>query len=292
MSLCYMVGVVLSNLTLRKGGIQELLQDHEGSLDMYAMQAGFIEQWRRRSRRRLIEAFGTLVLMWISHGLAYMQLHVSSYDLLSTVSFCLASIGFVGTAYLQLHILSGLELAIDSFTVSLVRDRDFEEAVEEWNVLQATLRHVSTKLSHSLLVLGSSCAASILYLIELTFLRSNDSNAQPAFQFILQNTWSVPPTVIFLYTMMRAAAVTEKASRVSPLVNSWTFEPSGQDPKVPEWMDLGRQYVVQYINQSEAGFYMQGVRLRIFQVTKMCYYLGAILFAVVSQAASWHRRNL
>lgn len=53
-------------------------------------------------------------------------------------------------------------------------------------------------------------------------------------------------------------------------------------------MDLGRQYVVQYINQGEAGFYMQGVRLQIFQVTTMCccYYLSAILFAVVSQVTS------
>eukprot|EP00435_Cladocopium_sp_Y103_P020825 s2652_g5.t1 len=287
MSLCYIVGVSFSNWMLRRGGIQEVLQDCEGSLDMYAMQAGFINQWRSRSRRRLLEAFITLILIWISHGLAYSQLHVSIYDLLSTISLCLASIGFVGTAYLQLHILSGLELAIDSFTVSVFRDMDFEEAVEEWNVLQAMLRHVSTKLSHSLLVLGSSCAASILYLIELTFLRANVANVRPGVQFILQYLWPFPPTIIFLYTLMRAAAVTEKASRVSPLVNSWTFESDGnQDYQMPEWMDLGRQYVVQYINQSEAGFYMQGVRLRIFQVTKMCYYLSAILFAVVSQVTS------
>ena len=80
---------------------------------------------------------------------------------------------------------------------------------------------------------------------------------------------------------MRAAAVTEKASRVSPLVNSWTFE-DGRHETLPDWMDLDRQYVVQYINQSEAGFYIQGVRLRFFQVSKMCYYFAVILFAVAS----------
>ena len=58
-----------------------------------------------------------------------------------SISLCLASIGFVGTAYLQLHILSGLELATDSFTMRVFRDMDFEEAVEEC-VLQAMLRHV------------------------------------------------------------------------------------------------------------------------------------------------------
>ena len=94
--------------------------------------------------------------------------------------------------------------------------------------------------------------------------------------------------IAFLYTMMRAAAVTEKANRVSPLVNSWTFEEKdepGEFRNEQEWMDLERQYLVQYINQSEAGFYVQGVKIRTFQVTKLCYYLGAILFAIVSQSA-------
>lgn len=66
---------------LRRGGIQEVLQDREGSLDMYAMQAGFINQWRSRSRRCLLEAFITLILIWSSHGSAYSQLHVSAYDM-------------------------------------------------------------------------------------------------------------------------------------------------------------------------------------------------------------------
>ena len=57
--------------------------------------------------------------------------------------------------------------------------------------------------------------------------------------------------LFFLYTLVRAAEVTEKASRVAPLVNSWHFERGhgGGDP----WMDEGRQYAVQYINQSRAG---------------------------------------
>ena len=39
---------------------------------------------------------------------------------------------------------------------------------------------------------------------------------------------------------MRAAGVTEKASRVPPLVNSWTFDNDGDDDH-PAWMDQGRQ---------------------------------------------------
>lgn len=174
-------------------------------------------------------------------------------------------------------------LAIDSFSVNFFRVMDVKEALADWNVLQAMLRHISAKLSTSLLPLGCTCGASILYLIESSLLRPD---VEGGFDFILQNLWCLLPNCFFLYTLMRAAAVTEKASRVSPLVNSWNFENIDGPDDLPDWMDLERQYLVQYIIQSEAGFYIQGVRLRFFQVSKMCYYLGAILFAVVSQVMS------
>lgn len=244
-----------------------------------------------------MEAISCLILLCCSRCIVYMQhmqLPVSTHDLVLTSAFCLASVGLVAIAYLQLHIFSGLELAIDSFSVNFFRDMNFQHALAEWNVLQAMLRHVSTKLSGSLLVLGLSSGISILYMIEVSFVRSD---VQGGFPFLLSNLWSLPPIMFFLYTMMRAAAVTEKASRVSPLINSWTFveddfENEGaekdleeKDEKGHEWMDLERQYMVQYINQSQAGFYIQGVRIRFFQVTKMSYYLGAVLFAVASRMA-------
>ena len=318
-SFCYMAGVAASIWMLRRRNIQELLKDDESSLDMYlevsliatftftprkigddfklnfvdetpeppdryARQAGFIAVWRRKSQKQFIKATGCLILLCVSRCLAYVQAPVSSHELIQTSTFCFASIGFVAVTYLQLHISKGLELAIDSFAVNFFKEMDFEKALAEWNVLQAMLRHVSTKLSGSLLMLGVSSGSSILYLIELSFVRTDVGGG---FGFILQNLWSLPPIIVFLYTMMRAAAVTEKASRVSPLVNSWTFEdkqPFG-DEEEQVWMDLERQYLVQYINQSEAGFYVQGVKIRNFQVTKMCYYLGAILFTIVSQSA-------
>lgn len=282
-SFCYMAGIAASIWMLRRRDIQELLKDDESSLDMYARQAGFITVWRRKSRKQFIKATGCLIFLCVSRCLAYVQAPVSSNELIQTSTFCFASIGLIAVTYLQLHILKGLELAIDSFAVNFFREMDFEKAMAEWNVLQAMLRHVSTKLSGSLLMLGVSSGSSILYLIELSFVRTDVAGG---FGFILQHLWSLPPIILFLYTMMRAAAVTEKASRVSPLVNSWTFEDSkGELQEDQGWMDLERQYLVQYINQSEAGFYVQGVKIRNFQVTKMCYYLGAVLFAIVSQSA-------
>ena len=36
--------------------------------------------------------------------------------------------------------------------------------------------------------------------------------------------WLYPPSIYLLYALLRAAGVTEKASRVGPLVNSWKFQ--------------------------------------------------------------------
>ena len=164
-----------------------------------------------------------------------------------------------------------------------------EQALNEWNTVQATLRQVSTKLSRSMLALGASCGASLLLLAEYTFFHTDSSifvaQLQPGVQMAFFLGWLFPPVLLFLYSMMRAAGVTEKASRVAPLVNSWHFGDQ-EDDNVPSWMDLGRQYIVQYMVQSEAGFYVQGVRLHAFQVTKLSYYFAAFIFAVLSKATN------
>lgn len=218
------------------GDVEDLISDHEHGLDLYARNAGFINEWRRKSRRRLLEAFACLVFMCLSRGLVYLQITISLEDFILSLSFCLASMIFTGVVYFELHVLSGLELAIDSFSVNFFRQMDVKEALAEWNVLQAMLRHVSAKLSRSLLLLGCASCASLLYLIEVSFIRDRDVEG---FGFIIQYFWSLPPIAAFLYTLMRAAAVTEKASRVAPLVNSWQFENTGSG-SLPVWMDLER----------------------------------------------------
>jgi len=279
-TICYMFGVTVSVWLLRAREVQELLGAQEGNLDLYARKAGFIREWRTKSFRRLFECLSFLIIMCVSRSLGYSQeLLVLPYDLLPNAAYCCAASGFSAVLYFQLHILSGLELAIDSFSINFFRAMNIQDALLEWNVVQASLRHISSKLSRSLLIMGSSCCgASLLCLIDLAFVRSD---AESGFAFLFQTFWLLPPVIFFLYGLMRAAAVTEKASRVAPLVNSWTFH--HDDEEVSKGMDLGRQYVVQHIIQSEAGFYMQGMRLRIFQVTKMCYYFGAFLFAIFSR---------
>ena len=96
-----------------------------------------------------------------------------------------------------------------------------------------------------------------------------------------------PLMIVFLYTMMRAAAVTEKANRVAPLVNSWKFHNSHHDDDDDGlWMDHERQYAVQYISQSRAGFFIRGSQLTVPTVQKLLYYLGAVSFALFSRLSA------
>lgn len=285
---CYMLGVLAGIWSLRRQGIQELLGSHDGSLETYAQLNGFLKAWAAVSKRRFKEVLGFLIVMIGCRSLVHLPNSGFQRDMdrmERTVAFCAAASGFAALAFAQLHIVAGLELAIDSFSVKFFQQMDMGIAIQDWNVVQATLRQVSMKLSTSLLLLGSSCSVSLLLLLEVAFLRTEEERGKLSnVQFVMLIAWLAPPLLLFLYVLMRAASVTEKASRVAPLVNSWQFDrrKSVVNPGV-HWMDSGRQYMVQYIRQSEAGFYLQGKRLYMFQVTKLCYYLVAFSMAMLSR---------
>jgi len=282
----YFAGAILATISLRRCGLQSLLNGSEESLDEYAFKAGFLKDWRRLSKRRLVEMLFLLAPMIVCRGIVSILGNRgawSSTDVLALLSFAVMELQFTLVAYVLLHICGGLELAIDSFGFRFFKEMDLEQAIDEWNMLQATLRQVSGRLSGAILLLGMSCLGPLVLLAERV-LRSPDflqANIDSAFWI----AWLYPPVLQFLYALARAASVTGRACRVAPLVNSWKFESesSVEDDEVESGMDPGRQYVVQYIIQSEAGFYMKGVRIAASDVQKMCYYLLAFTFGLASR---------
>ena len=287
-TLCLMLGSTIASWSMRRAEIHLLLGHEDGGLEEYARKSGFLKDWRRISRRRLLEVLSVLMMMLSCRWLGDVFTEPSLESIIIAVCFSSTAVGCAAVSYTQLHIVAGMDLAVDSFCINFFREMDLEQALNEWNTVQATLRQVSTKLSRSMLALGASCGASLILLAEYTFFHTDSSifvdQLQPGVQMAFFLGWLFPPVLLFLYSMMRAAGVTEKASRVAPLVNSWHF--GEQEEDVPSWMDLGRQYIVQYIIQSEAGFYVQGVRLHAFQVTKLSYYFAAFIFAVLSKATN------
>jgi len=286
--ICYFAGSFLATLSLRRAGITSLLGPVDHRLDLYAEESGFLEDWQRLSVWRLGEVMGLYVVMvsfrvistLITTDVSYGQaITGGAFDIFPGLSFSLMILRLVMVCFVQLHICSGLELAIDSFGLRVFRDMDMEKALEEWNLVQATLRQCSGKLSTSMSIMGICCFGCLMFLAEQ--LLNNPELLQNLLQTALWMGWLYPPVLLFAYTMMRAAAVTEKASRVAPLVNSWKFEK--QDHQKAFLMDHDRQYVVQYIIQSEAGFYMKGVRLTAGSVQKMSYYFAAFTFSLFAR---------
>ena len=51
----YFAGAILATFSLRRCGLQSLLNASENSLDDYASRAGFLKDWRKLSKRRLVE---------------------------------------------------------------------------------------------------------------------------------------------------------------------------------------------------------------------------------------------
>lgn len=290
--LCYVVGGLLATLSLRRAGITALLGPVERRFDEYAEEMGFLQDWRKVSLRRFCEVTAMYVFMVSCRVLASVITKDVTYGSavgggLATAfpgfTFSLIALTLSLICYCQLHVCCGLELAIDSFGLRLFRDMNMEKALEEWNLVQATLRQVSGKISGSLFILGATCFATLMFLAEqllnnADLLRNLSTNLVDTCLWL---GWLYPPILLFVYSMFRAAAVSEKASRVAPLVNSWKFDP--EDLGDAQWMDADRQYVVQYIIQSEAGFYMKGVRLTAGSVQKMSYYMAAFTFSLFAR---------
>ncbi|CAJ1359778.1 unnamed protein product, partial [Effrenium voratum] len=262
-SLCHLIAGIAATLCLRHSGIH-LVIGPESELDVYAAINNFAKEWKRISGRRFMEMLPLFLMSLVCRALC---VHLEVYGehpmqlILAGVVFLTLSSRLFALAYCHLHVVAGLELAVDNFVVDFFAEEDLKLAMQQWNVLQATLRSVSSKMSWHLTFLGSSCVISLLLLGKRVILRDVNWSSQ---DFLLELGWLQPPVMMFVYCLKRSADVTEKATRVAPLMNSWSAQEN------ENWMDLERQYVVQHIQQSHAGFHVHGVRLSASVVNKLC----------------------
>lgn len=293
LTLCFFqLGISFASHSFRSNGIQLLLGPKERQLDEYAEEGGFMQDWQRLSRRRLIETLCVFLCMLLLRAMVNFWLDGSFAPLSASRSeeavfgwmMWLMVVRYLMFCYSVLHVGCAFELALDSFTLRFFKEMDIEEGLEDWNILQATLRQVSTKLSDSLMTIGFCCVAGVAVLAEKAISDQTDqTETGQTFDMIVHWLSRFYPLIFFfLYTLARTAAVTQKANRVAPLVNSWKFQCLDEEEEAT-WMDQGRQYAVQYISQSKAGFYLRGAQLTVPHVQKCFYYLGAISFALLSR---------
>lgn len=290
-TIVYSLGLVVSVLLLRWGRAEEdslavLLGPKEFQLDEYACKRGFIASCRLLGTLRWVVLMGLWALMVTSRILAgYFGRPETGLlpgntfqDFVAICSYSGSMLGIVAIFYVQLHVSSGLELAVDMFSAHFFDTKDICSAMDEWNILQALIRCASSRIETSFMVLGASSLASLVLLA--TEVWTKPELLRDPLQAVLWLGWVYPPVLLLLYSLTRAAAVSEKCSRVAPFINSWDFP--GEEEECLESLHEGRQYIVQYIMQSEAGFYVKGVRLCNFTIMKLCYGFGALSFALLS----------
>ncbi|CAE7393640.1 unnamed protein product [Symbiodinium sp. CCMP2592] len=282
-------GVAAGVLSLRRNKITCLLGPSEYLMDDYALESDFLDDWRKASKARLVQISGFFVLM-ISSRIAALFLtereifgkykEIFGFDVLTVVAFTSMASCYCTACYCVLHVTAGLELAVDSFALRFFSTGDMEAAVMSWNIVQATLRQTSCKLSDFLVLLASSCmGALIIFAYQVASLALSGERVSVE-NIIKWLGWLYSPVILFLYVLSTSAAVTEKVDRLAPLVNSWSFD--GR-----ETLDASRQYVVSYILHSHAGFYVRGIRITSANVQKLVYYFAAGSFGLLANL--WQR---
>ena len=90
----------------------------------YARKSGFLKEWRQISRTRLKEVLLVLFVMLSCRWLAVSFTQPSLAIILIAVSFSSTAVGCAAVTYTQLHIVAGMDLAIDSFCIHFFKEMD------------------------------------------------------------------------------------------------------------------------------------------------------------------------
>lgn len=282
---CYAFGGLIGAISLRLQHIQCLLGPVQKPLVSYAHNENFFQEWQNTSLWRL----GVIAVLWLCMVLTRIA---ASIDVNCQGGYCIwpwnflsymVASGFLAAlAYLQIHVCCGLELAIDTFCNNVHEELNVEQGIAEWTVLQALLRRAAHTVDVCFLSMNTTVLATLL-LTGIEVLRSKekiiaeaDPNGDYTLAAALRYLSAFSQMALLLYTVFRAAAVTEKCSRVPALINSWMF--------TGKHLDDGRQYIVQHITSSNAGFYVKGVRLTALMALKLMYVFGIISFTLVSNS--------
>jgi len=182
------------------------------------------------------------------------------------------------------QILSCLELMIDSYCVEFFENMNCERCVATWNALQALLRRTAEGVENSFLAVqvattaALGCGAVRVLVVTLRWNSQSSATRELGISILLSSELLLVVLggiVIFA----RAASVTEKCFRVPPMVNSVLLEPD-------KYIDENRQYLVTFVANSHAGFYVKGIRFTFAMLARFCYLYGTVMCGLASAAFS------
>jgi len=281
-TMCYALGALLGLCCLRANRVQSLLGPGM-PFELYARSRGCRDAWLDNSTQHFL----LILMVWLVAGLARVLTSIDSVvgygwdasedgglEWISLLCFLLSCGIFGMLSFSLLHVCLGLEAMIDDFSISFFMEVNVEQALFQWNILQALLRRTARVVESCVL----SLQTSVLVTLVLTGVEALDDKGPLARGSYSALLWSVSiavPVIISLYVLLRAAAVTEKCSRLPSLVNSIAIDNQEKE------LDRACLDLVKYVNNSAAGFYVKGVRLTTFMVLKLVYVLGLATLSLI-----------
>lgn len=281
--LCWQRGV-LAQLPLPVGAaivfMQFALQRHQDAVeDTFLMlrdvsiERGFQGGLLHRAR---VEKVG-FVLIWIcivgSDALERYfdpSKHASVASLLNLVSVGICSAVMLCVTYGMVRVCHSLSTYIDAFCCEVVGKMQLREVAHCWNMTQATLRKASSAVQNCFFALFVVLAFTVPCLLADGLLGSS-GDGQSAEALIP----GLLVTAGILYALVLAAMISEKCTRVPALINAISFG---------DGTDRVRQFTVDYITSSAAGFYVFGMRLTSAMVAKLIYGWCIVAFGLLSRS--------
>eukprot|EP00930_Biecheleria_cincta_P068823 TRINITY_DN56649_c0_g1_i1.p1 TRINITY_DN56649_c0_g1~~TRINITY_DN56649_c0_g1_i1.p1 ORF type:complete len:673 (+),score=88.98 TRINITY_DN56649_c0_g1_i1:65-2083(+) len=191
---------------------------------------------------------------------------------------------FAAIMYVKIRISRFLEMMVDDYCSWYVEHRDIYTGFVEWNRIQAILNRAAKRLDNSYVVLLTSLlmglgpiAADILVGLSANG-EGTTACSGPAWNWRLRHLLAImtKATVMF-FALANCAKVSQKCGRTKCFINS-LFDGRRN------FLDAGRSQLVRYIDDSNAGFHINGVKVTSFALMKGAYMMGALIFALVVQA--------
>jgi len=201
-------------------------------------------------------------------------------------------VAFIMTTQCLCHILSFLQLLLNQFVDEFLHKQHWKSALVSWNVVLALLDHASQVtarcfvvlqiattyiLSTCLFQLASALTAfpegSVSKLV-IAFSRSDNFNG-----IMLSYANLLVILLSSARVFIKATAITKTCTGIPSVVNSFHLDDGGA-------INHDKQYLVQHIKNSDAGFYLNEIRLTPSLLVKAAYFAGAVSYSVVTTSLS------
>lgn len=194
---------------------------------------------------------------------------------LSFIAFTMCSAAVVLADYVQSHLLLGLDKSLDCWCCSVL-DGDFSSAVDSWNCMQALLKAIGKEIASGFLAAQTVGAIGVIYVLASSVTFAFQSRFQLDIAAV-ESLSSLPLLLLFALNMRvcsHGAALTEKCRAIPAFVNQIPSQDA--DP-----IDLDRTYLVRFIADSSAGFFVKDIKLTREMFMKNFIMVGGILSGFV-----------